>query len=596
MFAQSLTEDCDNKFFKPEDILARNTRRQIINRTNEPKNIKPRSKIRNKTTLAIPTAGEVQKYMASGQVRRHILMFSENTEAGTITELINGTLQPIAPEEENLTHRGGAVAMAVRKNIKHKVLPVLDLATIEALAVPLTIKGKQCTIVAIYAPSGKTIEPRDHCTKQAIISAGTGDLNAKHSVCNSLGRMFYNKNTSPPYMLYAPYNATHNPDAGNRTQDILDITLYRNTNFIYDLEVTHELHSDHLPVITTLKYADTEAHPQVARPNYHKANWPKFNAVLHDSLNIPEDVHTAYKLEDSNTNLTKAIHTTVQTTNPHRARKTQLEDFLLDNIKNFITHCNRFMCIWHQSNFGTQSATVGVRKSPHLKLTDNSLWHTNKKLTRETLAIPPIRDSQNSTTSSLQEKSDWLVITLETDFKPNDNPYQYGIPQGSILSPMLFNIYAHDFAALRRSHITCYTYDIILLASSTRGYLTMSKVQEALDLPGKDSHKIPADLQKPLLFAPDIEHKSSVKYLGVNMDTKLTWSKHIAIKDAATYSRMARMYPLLNVSGSMSLYNLKILYMSCIRPILIYAALAWGYDATHISENFESQKTRTFDE
>ncbi|KAJ8872530.1 hypothetical protein PR048_026136 [Dryococelus australis] len=680
-------------------------------------------------------------------------------------------LTPIAPGLKYTSRRGGGVTLTIRTNIKHKVLLIPELGKIEAIAASLTIKGKQCTIVAMYAPTGKTIKPRDlnKLIRLSTSILALGDLNH-----------YLDTKSTPPTWYVLPTNPTHYPEASNGTPDILDITIYKNVNFIYELEVIHEMHSDHLPVIATIEDAETNTCPQKPTPNYSKANWQRFNAALHNSLVLPHEINTTEELEDSIITLTKAIHTTVKNTIPHRVKKIQLKDSLPEDANNLITQHN------HQS-----------------KPEDNSLWHTTKRLTRQTLAIPPLRDPHNRTASSPQEKADLLAATLELAFKPNINPsslyqiatierharfqlvqppqeeplyatdkeirlylrklsankapgddgiqpivlkhiqypalsaittcingilrtktwpttwktakvilfpkpgknamlpqnyrpisllsalskvaekvlhnrlqhhidsnhvlpdhqfgfrakcttthqltritehitnafdkkqytaavfldiekafdhvwhegllhklhsihipvcylhtiasylhsrkffthlpgatlqcrdIQAGVPQGSILGPTLFNVYVHDFPTARRAQIACYADDTMLFASSTRAYLAARKSEAIITT----RRKIPAGLRNPQLFGTDINYKTTVKYLRVDMDTKLTWNKHFTTKVAAAYAHMSKLYPLLNVSGPMSMYNGKILYKACIRLIMIYAAPAWGYAA-----------------
>ncbi|KAJ8868424.1 hypothetical protein PR048_029940 [Dryococelus australis] len=343
-------------------------------------------------------------------------------------------LTPIVSGEKHTSRRGGGVALAIRTNIKHKVLPIPDLVKIEAIAASLTIKGKQCTIVII--------EPWDlnKLIRLSTFILALGDLNAKHPAWNCIGTtsngqtIFIHQEHSP-YMICAPYNPTHYPDASIGTPDILDITIYKNENLIYELA----MHSDHLPVIATIEYAETGTHKQKPTPNYHKANSQRFNKAIHNSLDLLHKINTTEELEESIITLTKAIHTTVKNTIPHRVKKIRLKDSLPEDVKKLITKCNHVRLLWqrnrlrqHNTEINRLQKAIKEQLTAHramlwddkiaaLNLKDNSLWYTTKRLTRQTLAIPPLQDPQNCTASSPQEKADLLAATLELAIKPNIN-------------------------------------------------------------------------------------------------------------------------------------------------------------------------------
>ncbi|KAJ4431331.1 hypothetical protein ANN_19928 [Periplaneta americana] len=68
----------------------------------------------------------------------------------------------------------------------------------------------------------------------------------------------------------------------------------------------------------------------------------------------------------------------------------------------------------------------------------------------------------------------------------------------------------------------------------------------------------------------------AVKYLGVHLDRRLSWKHHINNKLKLAYSRLAKLYPLLNKKSSLKLQNCMLLYTSLLRPLLLYACPVWG--------------------
>ncbi|KAJ4428031.1 hypothetical protein ANN_24045 [Periplaneta americana] len=68
----------------------------------------------------------------------------------------------------------------------------------------------------------------------------------------------------------------------------------------------------------------------------------------------------------------------------------------------------------------------------------------------------------------------------------------------------------------------------------------------------------------------------AVKYLGVHLDRRLSWKHHINNKLKLAYSRLAKLYPLLNKKSSLKLQNCMLLYTSLLRLLLLYACPVWG--------------------
>ncbi|KAJ4431545.1 hypothetical protein ANN_20144 [Periplaneta americana] len=67
------------------------------------------------------------------------------------------------------------------------------------------------------------------------------------------------------------------------------------------------------------------------------------------------------------------------------------------------------------------------------------------------------------------------------------------------------------------------------------------------------------------------DQDEAVKYLGVHLDRRLSWKHHINNKLTLAYSRLAKLYPLLNKKSSLKLQNCMLLYTSLLRPLLLYA-------------------------
>jgi hypothetical protein len=84
----------------------------------------------------------------------------------------------------------------------------------------------------------------------------------------------------------------------------------------------------------------------------------------------------------------------------------------------------------------------------------------------------------------------------------------------------------------------------------------------------------------PISWNPD---NSSIKYLGVQLDSKLNWKIHINTKLSQAHARLALLYPLINRKSKLKTKCTLLIYKSILRPLLTYGCQVWGTASkTHI--------------
>jgi hypothetical protein len=87
------------------------------------------------------------------------------------------------------------------------------------------------------------------------------------------------------------------------------------------------------------------------------------------------------------------------------------------------------------------------------------------------------------------------------------------------------------------------------------------------------------------LFGELIEWVDTARYLGVTLDRRLTWSKHIDQVKKKAAQRLGILGPLLNRRSNLSIRNGVLLYKQLIRPMMDYACPVWRSAArSHIKK------------
>ena len=180
-----------------------------------------------------------------------------------------------------------------------------------------------------------------------------------------------------------------------------------------------------------------------------------------------------------------------------------------------------------------------------------------------------------------------------------------GFPQGGVCSAKFWLI-AFDYAMtiINRYQIlgTGYADDCAALAGGRRLDHALKKLQKMLDElsawgktcglkfnPDKSvavvftrRRKIPPFNLK--IDGKDIEYKKEVKYLGITLDSKLHWTKHIEDKIAKTKRFLHCIAQITRNNWGPKPKLMRWAYTGMVRPMLCYGAMIWGHRAPELAE------------
>ena len=176
-----------------------------------------------------------------------------------------------------------------------------------------------------------------------------------------------------------------------------------------------------------------------------------------------------------------------------------------------------------------------------------------------------------------------------------------GVPQGSILSPFLFNLYTSDIPKPtdRLLHLALYADDTCILSRSITADKAIERIQgfllqletwftkwrikinptksSAILFAKRAGKNINFVTRKDItLFAEKIPWTSDIKYLGLVMDSRLSWAKHIEATRRKAAAINGALRPITGGRSPLSPKNKLLLYKTLIRPVITYAAPIWG--------------------
>ena len=192
------------------------------------------------------------------------------------------------------------------------------------------------------------------------------------------------------------------------------------------------------------------------------------------------------------------------------------------------------------------------------------------------------------------------------DVKSSTHAVVCGIPQGSVLGPLLFNIYNNDITkATSKFNIIMYADDTTLVYTF-KNFGTLNNIAVIEDEIIKEITKISHWLHSNKLLLNtskskfmvffkhskaipklkltindnSIEQVTEFNFLGITIDQNVTWNAHIT----KTSIKIARVIGILHkLRHSFPQRILRLIYNSLIHPHLIYGLYLWGFNPKRLT-------------
>ena len=169
-----------------------------------------------------------------------------------------------------------------------------------------------------------------------------------------------------------------------------------------------------------------------------------------------------------------------------------------------------------------------------------------------------------------------------------------GLPQGSVLSPLLFNLYTADIHNLSPFKIVQYADDFCIYTQNRNYDISLRQLSEAfrkiVDWSRTNGFDISLEKSVACVFTrhniPNIDFvhlhntvipfKTEVKYLGVILDKKLSWKQHINYIVTRCEKGINSLRSIMTTSWGCDVTTALMFYKSYIRSILDYGSIIYG--------------------
>jgi len=158
-----------------------------------------------------------------------------------------------------------------------------------------------------------------------------------------------------------------------------------------------------------------------------------------------------------------------------------------------------------------------------------------------------------------------------------------GVPQGSVLGPVLYLLFTSDLSKLENNIVATFADDTAILAVGSSNEGSTGELQTAINKIQKWTKKWHIQLNESKLVHINftnrccehipvtinnqkVQYANTAKYLGMTLDIKLRIA-HVKKKQEELGLRYKKMYWLIGRNSSLSLHNKLLLYKQILKPV-----------------------------
>lgn len=153
-----------------------------------------------------------------------------------------------------------------------------------------------------------------------------------------------------------------------------------------------------------------------------------------------------------------------------------------------------------------------------------------------------------------------------------------GLPQGSSLSPWLYNIYTADMKIPRGSDLAQFADDTGIMCSGKKPETITKALERSYKTLSKYCHKWRIQINEKKTDAIFFSKRRASRFLpsrNINLNgSVIPWSRFIKYLGVLLDCKL--LYTLFNKKSKLSFQNKMLLFKSSFRPVLLYEAPVWG--------------------